>query len=114
MRIARSALQGPPGGVPRVLASSSGDSSYIFISNLGDAVTEEDLRELFSSIGPLKKCAMKFDRVTGRAVGLADVIYERPEHARQAFNTYKNAKLDGKPMVLEMRSMDGGAGGAGG
>lgn len=82
------------------------NSSYIFVSNLGDEVTEEDLRELFGSIGPLKKCGLKYDR-SGRSVGLADIVYENARDAKTAFEKYKNAKLDGRPMVLEMRVIDG-------
>merc|ERR1712232_1265039 len=35
----------------------------IFVSNLGDQVSQTDLVELFGAIGPLKKCMQRFDRV---------------------------------------------------
>merc|ERR1711933_506747 len=79
------------------------DSNFIFISNLGDEVTEEDLNELFAIIGPLKKCALHFDKI-GRPVGMANVVFERVKDARIAFNKYKNAKLDGRPIVLELKT----------
>jgi len=77
-------------------------ANEIFVSNLGYEVTQEDLRELFGSVGPLKKCIIRFDK-SGRSTGLAYVIFHTTLDARIAFNKYKNAKLDGKPMVLEIK-----------
>jgi RNA recognition motif-containing protein len=78
-------------------------SNYIFISNLGDKVSKDDLCELFTSVGPLNICRLRYDK-SGRMVGMADIVFEKVSDARRAYDKYKNARLDGRPIIMELKS----------
>merc|ERR1711976_705894 len=75
----------------------------IFVSNLGDNVSKDDLQELFGSVGSLKKCFLRFNN-RGRTSGTAYIVFENEKDAHRAFVSYSEAKLDGRPMVLELRT----------
>ncbi|KAJ4826708.1 hypothetical protein Tsubulata_023397 [Turnera subulata] len=73
----------------------------LYVSNLDPGVTNEDIRELFSEVGDLKRYAVHYDR-TGRSSGSAEVVYTRRSDAFAALKKYNNVLLDGKPMKIEV------------
>jgi len=56
----------------RVAPMQSGAMAKLMISNLADDVDDNDVRELFARIGPLKSAAITYDR-TNRPTGFAEV-----------------------------------------
>ncbi|URE01455.1 RNA recognition motif containing protein [Musa troglodytarum] len=73
----------------------------LYISNLDYGVSNEDIRELFSEVGDLKRFAVHYDR-NGRPSGSAEVVYTRRSDAMAALKRYNNVQLDGKPMKIEV------------
>ncbi|KAL5745189.1 hypothetical protein ACOSP7_026335 [Xanthoceras sorbifolium] len=73
----------------------------LYVSNLHYGVTNEDIRELFSEIGELKRYAIHYDK-NGRPSGSAEVVYTRRSDAFAALKRYNNVLLDGKPMKIEV------------
>ncbi|KAM7278441.1 hypothetical protein ACFE04_005575 [Oxalis oulophora] len=73
----------------------------LFVSNLDFGVTNEDIRELFSEIGEMKRFAIHYDK-NGRPSGSADIIYARRSDAVAALKKYNNVLLDGRPMKIEI------------
>ncbi|CAA0318931.1 unnamed protein product [Arabidopsis thaliana] len=73
----------------------------VYITNLDQGVTNEDIRELYAEIGELKRYAIHYDR-NGRPSGSAEVVYMRRSDAIQAMRKYNNVLLDGRPMKLEI------------
>uniref|UniRef100_A0A0D3HQC8 RRM domain-containing protein n=1 Tax=Oryza barthii TaxID=65489 RepID=A0A0D3HQC8_9ORYZ len=73
----------------------------LYISNLDYAVSNEDIKELFSEVGDVKRYSINYDR-SGRSKGTAEVVFSRKSDALAAVKRYNNVQLDGKPMKLEL------------
>ena len=63
----------------------------IVVKNLQDSVTQEDITELFSDVGPLKRAKMA-------TAGVAEVVFVKMEDAKKAVEIYHDRLLDGKAM----------------
>lgn len=92
-------LKTPPANLNVVATKQYGgqvmakDGYKLLVSNLHPKVTEDDVLELFSDIGPIKR-ARFIDK------GLAEVVYVRIEHAKEAIQKYDLKELDGRQMVI--------------
>ncbi|CAL5420110.1 unnamed protein product [Camellia sinensis] len=85
--------------VGRVSAIETG--TKLLISNLDYGVSIEDIKELFSEVGDLKRYSIHYDR-SGRSKGTAEVVFSRRKDAEAAVKRYNNVQLDGKPMKVEI------------
>lgn len=76
---------------PAVVVPKGGltTGTKVTISNLDTAVTQQDMKDLFETIGPLKSAKMT-------AVGMAEVVFKQAKDANTAFAKYNNVVLDGK------------------
>ncbi|KAI9904701.1 hypothetical protein N3K66_001230 [Trichothecium roseum] len=73
----------------------------IRIANIHYDLTEEDLDELFTRIGPITKLALRYDRA-GRSEGVAFVTYESDRDAREAIKQFDGANANGQPIRLTL------------
>lgn len=86
----------------------------LFISNLDFEITTDQLREMFSEIGPCLSVVIATDRETKRSKGFAFVEMETEEAARSAIEQLNNKVVNGRPMkVVEDRGKTSSGGGAG-
>lgn len=73
----------------------------LYISNLDYGVSNEDIKDLFSEVGMLKRYSINYDR-SGRSKGTAEVEYMCQADALAAIQRYNNVQLDGKAMKIEL------------
>ncbi|CAD7701059.1 unnamed protein product [Ostreobium quekettii] len=78
------------------------ETTKILISNLEYNVTDEDIQELFISVGPIKRAGIHYERSSGRSKGTAEVVYERRSDAEEAIRRFNDVCLDGKPLVMQL------------
>jgi THO complex subunit 4 len=73
----------------------------LVVSNLASTVTQNDVRELFARIGPVKQAQLNYD-ANGKSKGIANVTFAKPGDAQKSFNEYNNRPLDNRPMKIEL------------
>jgi cold-inducible RNA-binding protein len=80
-----------------------GDSqveSKLYVGNLPNNVTEEQLRELFSQAGTVKEIALIMDRVTQRPKGFGFVEMTTQVEAQKAIEMFNEHELDGRRLAV--------------
>eukprot|EP00898_Chlorokybus_atmophyticus_P004005 jgi/Chlat1/4605/Chrsp290S04338 len=73
----------------------------LYISNLDHGVSQDDIKDLFSDVGDIKRSSLHFDK-SGRSKGTAEVVFARKADGLAAMKRYNNVLLDGKPMKIEI------------
>ncbi|CAM0905711.1 unnamed protein product [Alopecurus aequalis] len=97
--VAAMATSPPPPAVAAPRALETG--TKLHVSNLNASVTVEDIQELFSEIGELKRYCVNYDK-DGKSQGSAEVVFARKVDALDATERYNGVQLDGKPMKIEL------------
>ena len=79
----------------------------LFIGNLPQLVAESELREHFSTVGPLSYVSIPTDRETGRQRGFAFLEFKNSAHAEEAMRNLNNKLFKGSALsVKEARARD--------
>ncbi|RKP03209.1 hypothetical protein CXG81DRAFT_9840, partial [Caulochytrium protostelioides] len=73
----------------------------LLVANLHRSITANDIRELFSTIGPLRSSTLHFNN-QGQSLGEATVVYQHPADTQRAIAEFDNRTLDGRPMRLQV------------
>ncbi|KAE8161720.1 alpha-actinin, sarcomeric [Aspergillus tamarii] len=77
------------------------------VENLHYDITESDLEDLFTRIGPVSNLSLVYDRA-GRSEGVAFVTYARTSDARTAISEFDGANAKGQPIRVTLVSTGGG------
>lgn len=93
--------------------------SKVFVGNLEFQTTPEQLRTLFSEVGPVNDVILPADRLTGRPRGFAFVEFESSSDAEQAIEKFDGYELGGRALRVNAAQdrpprAAGGYGGGGG
>ncbi len=90
----------------------------LFVGNLPFTTEEQDLQQLFGSVGTVDSVNVMRDQATGRARGFAFVEMGSDEEAQKAIDTYNNYSLGGRNLTVNEAKpkapRSGGFGGGGG
>jgi RNA recognition motif-containing protein len=73
----------------------------LFVGNLAYAVTEDDLRELFSQAGTCESVSLVLDRDTGQSRGFAFVVMATAEDAERAKKQFDGTDLKGRRLRVD-------------
>ena len=75
-------------------------SVRLFVGNLSYEVTEADLREYFSAVGPVSYISIPVDRETGKRRGFAFVEFGESAQAEEAIRRFNNQPFKGRPIAV--------------
>jgi CRISPR-associated protein (TIGR03986 family) len=79
----------------------------IFVKNLDFSVTEEDLREFFKCVGPVRSVKVLIDKQTGKSKGRGFVAFATATEAARAIENMNGGKLKGRAVVVEWPKSNG-------
>ena len=80
--------------------ASSRGGNRLYVGNLDYAVEEQELRDLFETIGEVTRANVIREEGSMRAKGFAIVEYVAPEDAAQAVANLNNSQLRGRSMFV--------------
>ncbi|KAL4140060.1 hypothetical protein PRNP1_015292 [Phytophthora ramorum] len=80
---------------------AAGPGTKILVKNLKFDILEEEVRELFGTVGKVSKAEIVYDR-SGRSKGIARVWFARRSDADKAIKQYDGRTLDGQPMQIAL------------
>lgn len=83
----------------RIQQEAKKDFTNIFIKNLSENVSDEEIVKIFSQFGPVKNALVVRDE-EGKSKGFAFVNYEMPDDASNAVDEMNNKEIDGKPVFV--------------
>ena len=94
--------------------------SKLYVGNLPDSVTEQDLSDKFAAYGTGESAKLITDSETGRSKGFGFIEMASDSEAQAAIEKVNGTDYDGRPMKVnearpqEKRSSGGGGSGYGG
>jgi len=78
----------------------------LYIGNLPDSATNQDLSDKFAAYGTVKSVELITDRVTGRTKGFGFIEMASDAEAQAAIDSLNGTDYDGRPMkVNEARTL---------
>lgn len=77
------------------------ESTTVIVSNLDEAVEEENLEDIFSEVGDIVSVNLNYDR-DGNSKGSAEIEFKDAKGARKAVTEFDLAEVDGKPMSVKI------------
>jgi RNA recognition motif-containing protein len=87
----------------------------LYVGNLAYSVTDQDLRELFSSAGQVESVSVVSDKFSGQSKGFGFVEMADAAAAQTAITTFDGSEFKGRNLkVNEARPRENSGGGRGG
>ena len=79
----------------------------IFVGDLDDETSEDELRELFAAYGPVDRVSIVTDRYSGQPRGFAFVEMASAGDADKAITELNGAQLHGRPHITHKKHWSG-------
>ena len=74
-------------------------SAKLFVGNLSFETTSDEIRDLFSEVGPVESCQVITDRDTGRSKGFGFVEMS-DDNAEKAIAQFNGTELNGRALTV--------------
>ena len=74
----------------------------LFVGNLSWGITDDQLKEFFSTIGTVTEAKVIFDRMSGRSKGYGFVTFESEEDAAKAVEELDGKDFDGRDINVSI------------
>jgi RNA recognition motif-containing protein len=84
----------------------------LFVGNLPYTMTDDELRELFTAVGPCESASVVMDRDSGQSRGFGFVVMVNPEDAERAKRDLDGTEAKGRKMRVDVAN-DQSSGGRG-
>ncbi len=98
------ALHGRPLSVTEARAQSSTEGrpppSRLFVNNLPYETTAAELKDFFSSVGPVSFLSLPVERESGKPRGFAFVEFVEPAHATEAIRRFHSQLFNGRALAI--------------
>jgi RNA recognition motif-containing protein len=98
------ALHGRPLSVTEARAQSSTEGrpppSRLFVNNLPYETTAAELKDFFSSVGPVSFLSLPVERESGKPRGFAFVEFVEPAHAQEAIRRFHSQLFNGRALAV--------------
>jgi RNA recognition motif-containing protein len=76
-------------------------SAKLFVGNLSFETTSDEIRDLFSEVGPVESCQVITDRDTGRSKGFGFVEMNSKAEAGTAKEKFNGQDLNGRALKVD-------------
>ena len=76
-------------------------SAKLFVGNLSFETTTDEIRDLFSEVGPVESCQVITDRDTGRSKGFGFVEMNSKAEANTAKEKFNGQDLHGRALKVD-------------
>ena len=76
-------------------------SAKLFVGNLSFETTSDEIRDLFSEVGPVESCQVISDRDTGRSKGFGFVEMNSKAEANAAKEKFDGQDLHGRALKVD-------------
>ena len=87
----------------------------LYVGNLSFNTTENDLQDLFATVGPVTEVLLMQDRVTGKSRGFGFVTMSTEQDAANAVSQFHGKNVEGRALTVnEARPREERGGGGGG
>jgi len=89
-------------------------ATELYVGNLAYEVTDDELRELFSSVGEVRSAKVIIDRMSGRSKGFGFVDMASEEDADKAVQELNQQQFHNRNLRVDRARGGHGGGGSGG
>jgi cold-inducible RNA-binding protein len=93
-------------------------SAKLYVGNLSFNTTENDLQDLFATVGPVQEATIMQDRMTAKSRGFGFVTMSEASDAQKAIQQFNGKQVEGRALTVnearprEERGSGGGGGGS--
>ena len=90
-------------------------STKLYVGNLSFNTSENDLQDLFATVGPVQEALIMQDRMTMKSRGFGFVTMSESADAQKAISEFNGREMEGRALTVnEARPREERGGGGGG